>query len=73
MEAENKPLDTGPQLFSFSFTTSNPHLQLKNFSHQAKTYQSSQYLPNVRVDLVSKGKLGDKEQVRESPWIKFLE
>jgi hypothetical protein len=42
-------------------------LQLKNFSHQAKTYQSSQYLPNVRVDLVSKGKLGNKEQVRELP------
>jgi hypothetical protein len=42
-------------------------LEIKKFSHQAKTYQSSQYLPTVRVDLVSKGKLGNKQQVRELP------
>jgi hypothetical protein len=67
MEAENKPLDTGPATFFLSFTPSNPHLQLKIFSHQAKTYQSSHYLPTARVDLVSKGKLGNKEQVRALP------
>jgi hypothetical protein len=67
MEAENKPLDTGPTTFFFLLYPLQPTVATKKFQPPGQDLPEFTILTNCESDLVSKGKLGNKQQVRELP------